>query len=408
MIRRLLIRLVLLALIGAVAVAAWLGYEYRQYRDAPILAASSDAPLRFDVRRGESGRALASTLQGVGVTVPDWKLALAWRLRGDGAQLKAGSYEFTQPLTLEGLLDQLVVGQPDKQRTLTLVDGLTFAQYRALLSNAPGLVAASAGLTGEQILQAIGSDQHHPEGWFAPDTYQYSEGSSDLDLLARAHALQKQRLAQAWDGRDPTLPLTSPYQLLTLASIVEKETGQEADRGLVAGVFTNRLRIGMMLQSDPTTIYGLGERFDGNLRRRDLRADTPYNTYTRNGLTPTPIAMPGRASLEAVAHPADTKALYFVARGDGSSHFSPDLDGHNRAVNRYQRPGQRPPPAPPAAPAVAGGSTTPTPNANSISNATPTPTSPATTTTTATPSPAGPTVPEPAPPPALPTPRATP
>lgn len=337
MIRRLLIRLFLLAFIVIVAAAGWLGYEYRQYREAPVLVASADAPLRFDVRRGDSGRMLSATLQGVGVPVPDWKLALAWRLRGDSAQLKAGSYEFTGPLTLEGLLDQLVVGQPDKQRTLTLVEGLTFGQYRALLASAPGLVAASTGLSGEQILQAIGSTEKHPEGWFAPDTYHYSEGSSDLELLARAHALQKQRLAQAWDGRDPKLPLTSPYQLLTLASIVEKETGQEADRGLVAGVFTNRLRIGMMLQSDPTTIYGLGDSFDGNLRRRDLRADTPYNTYTRPGLPPTPIAMPGTAALRAALNPPTTDYLYFVARGDGYSSFSRTLDEHNRAVARYIR-----------------------------------------------------------------------
>ena len=342
-IRRLLIRLFLLALVVTLAAAGWLGLEYRRYHDTPVLDASPEAPVRFDVRRGDFGRALATTLNGAGVAVPDWKLALAWKLRGDGAQLKAGSYAFTEPLTLEALLDQLVTGQPDRQLSLTLVEGQTFIQYRSLLATAPGLIAASAGLTGEQVLQKIGSAEKHPEGWFAPDTYHYVEGSTDLELLARAHTLQKQRLAQAWDGRDPKLPLTSAYQMLVLASIVEKETGHEPDRGLVAGVFTNRLRIGMMLQSDPTTIYGLGETFDGNLRRRDLRADTPYNTYTRSGLTPTPIAMPGRASLEAVAHPSETKALYFVARGDGSSHFSPDLDGHNRAVNRYQRQGQRPP-----------------------------------------------------------------
>lgn len=358
--RRFLVRLFVLMLVAGLALAGWLTYEYRRYRQAPVLAAATDMPVSFDVRRGESGRTLASTLQDAGVAVADWRLALAWRWRGDGARIKAGHYAFTEPVSLEGLLDQLVTGQPDRQRSLTLVEGQTFAQYRAVLATAPGLAQASAGLSGEQIMQRIGSQASHPEGWFAPDTYHYVEGSSDLDLLARAHLLQQQRLAEAWDGRDPAVPLVEPYQMLVLASIVEKETGQAADRGLVAGVFTNRLRIGMMLQSDPTTIYGLGERYDGNLRRRDLRADTPYNTYTRVGLTPTPIAMPGRAALAAVARPQKTEALYFVARGDGSSHFSPDLDGHNRAVNRYQRQGQRPtppalaqPPSPATAPATA-------------------------------------------------------
>ena len=346
--RRFLTRLFLLALIAAVGLAGWLGYEYHQYRQAPVFAASQ-APVSFAVRRGESGRALAATLQAAGIRVPDWKLALAWRLRGDSNQLKAGNYEFKEAVSLEGLLDQLVIGQPDKQWSLTLVEGQTFAQFRALLATAPGLVQASAGLSGEQILERIGSDQKHPEGWFAPDTYNYVEGSSDLDLLARAHTLQKQRLNEAWNGRTAAAVVTSPYGMLTLASIVEKETGHEPDRGLVAGVFSNRLRIGMMLQSDPTTIYGMGDSFDGNLRRRDLRTDTPYNTYTRGGLTPTPISMPSRASLQAVANPEQTRALYFVARGDGTSHFSDDLPGHNRAVNRYQRQGQRPAAETPAA-----------------------------------------------------------
>lgn len=333
--RRLLIRLFLIALIVAVGLAGWAGYEYRQYQEAPVIREGST--VQFDIRRGEGGRSLAATLGSAGVVIPDWRLGLIWRLRGDSPSIKAGTYEFTGPVTLQRLFDELTIGQPDKQLSIALIEGQTFAQYRALLAEAPGLKPASAGLSDREILAKIGADATHPEGWFAPDTYRYTVGSTDLDLLGRAYQLQKQRLAQAWDERDPSLPLKSPYQLLTLASIVEKETGHQPDRGLVAGVFTNRLRVGMMLQSDPTTIYGMGDKFDGNLRRRDLRTDTPYNTYTRGGLTPTPIAMPGRAALAATARPDDTRALYFVARGDGSSHFSNDLAGHNRAVNRYQR-----------------------------------------------------------------------
>jgi UPF0755 protein len=186
-------------------------------------------------------------------------------------------------------------------------------------------------------MEKLGLPGRHPEGRFYPDTYTFAKGSSDLKVLLRAlHAMDKQ-LAQAWQARAADSPLKTPEDLLILASIVEKETGQASDRPMVASVFSNRLRIGMMLQTDPTVIYGLGERFDGNLRRRDLLADTPWNTYTRHGLPPTPIAMPGKASLLAAAQPASSRALYFVARGDGSSQFSDNLDAHNRAVNKFQR-----------------------------------------------------------------------
>ena len=188
-----------------------------------------------------------------------------------------------------------------------------------------------------ELLKAVGASESHPEGLFAPDTYVFDPGSSDLDLLRNAYRAQASRLAEAWAQRDPAVPLKTPYEALILASIVEKETGQASERGLVAGVFVNRLRRSMLLQTDPTVIYGLGERFDGNLRRRDLLADTPWNTYTRGGLPPTPIAMPGKASLLAAVQPAQTRALYFVAKGDGASHFSESLEEHNRAVNRYQR-----------------------------------------------------------------------
>ena len=194
-------------------------------------------------------------------------------------------------------------------------------------------------MTPAQIMSALGRPGVAPEGRFFPDTYLYAKNSGELAVLREALQLMDKRLAAAWDARAPGLPLKSPDEALILASLVEKETGQAADRAEIAGVFINRLKRGMRLQTDPSVIYGLGEAFDGNLRRRDLSTDTPFNTYTRAGLPPTPIAMPGKASLMAAVQPADTQSLYFVARGDGSSHFSPTLDEHNRAVNKYQRGG---------------------------------------------------------------------
>jgi UPF0755 protein len=219
------------------------------------------------------------------------------------------------------------------------IEGWTLRQLRAELAKSPSLKPTTAGLSDGQLMAALGAPGMPAEGRFFPDTYVYSRGVSDLTVLRRAHRSMQLRLAEVWAERMPDLPLKSADELLTLASIVEKETGRAADRALVAGVFINRLRIGMPLQTDPTVIYGLGPAFDGNLRKRDLLADTPFNTYTRGGLPPTPIALPGMASLRAAVRPQATKALYFVARGDGSSVFSETLAEHNRAVNRYQRGG---------------------------------------------------------------------
>lgn len=301
-------------------------------------------PVDLEIERGTVGPALARSLQSQGFDVPAWTLSVALRLRGDAPRIKAGLYDFQQAPTLKGLLDRLTRGDP-AQREFALIEGWNFRQVRQALAKQPELKPLTAGLSDTQILQAIGASHDHPEGLFAPDTYAWVKGSSDLDLLQRAYRQQNKRLEQVWSQRQrpPEGPaLDSPYQALILASIIEKETGRASDRGRIAGVFTNRLRIGMRLQSDPTTIYGLGESFDGNLRRRDLQADTPWNTYTRAGLPPTPIAMPGRAALRAALAPEPTSALYFVARGDGSSEFSNDLDAHNRAVARYQK-SRRPP-----------------------------------------------------------------
>jgi UPF0755 protein len=262
-----------------------------------------------------------------------------FRWSGQAKQIRAGSYEVHAGITPRSLLDKMVRGDQVLEQ-LRLIEGWNWRQVRAALAAAPALKPTIAAMSDEQVMAALGQPGVAPEGRFFPDTYAYSRGVSDLTVLKRAHAAMQRRLADAWSKRVPELPLKSADEALILASIVEKETGTPADRRRVAAVFVNRLRAGMPLQTDPTVIYGLGEAFDGNLRKRDLTADTPFNTYTRGGLPPTPIAMPGAASLQAALNPAPVKSLYFVSRGDGSSEFSDDLDAHNRAVNKYQRGGK--------------------------------------------------------------------
>jgi len=288
------------------------------------------------VEPGTSAKGVAEQAVSAGVlTSPQW--LYGWfRLSGQARQIKAGSYELSGTVTPRSLLAKLVRGD-EALRSVTLVEGQTFRQLRQILQKEELLVHDTQGLDANLIMQKLGRPGLHPEGRFYPDTYAYTKGSSELALLGRALRAMDHHLLAAWQMRAPDSPLKTPDDLLTLASIVEKETGQSADRPLVAAVFVNRLRLGMMLQTDPSVIYGLGERFDGNLRKRDLLADTPWNTYTRAGLPPTPIAMPGKASLLAAAQPANSRALYFVARGDGSSQFSETLDAHNRAVNQFQR-----------------------------------------------------------------------
>jgi UPF0755 protein len=259
-----------------------------------------------------------------------------FRWSGQARKIRAGSYEVERGVTPRSLLNKMVRGD-EVMATVRLIEGWTFKQFRAELARAPDLKQATAAMSEAELMAALGAPGIAAEGRFYPDTYAFSKGASDLAVLKRAYRAMKQQIDLAWAERPPNTPLRSADEALTLASIVEKETGAAKDRGLVAGMFNNRLRIGMPLQTDPTVIYGLGDRFDGNLRKKDLLADTPYNTYTRAGLPPTPISMPGRASLLAAVKPDATKALYFVARGDGSSQFSESLTDHNRAVNQYQR-----------------------------------------------------------------------
>ena len=324
--RRLLIVGLLIAGALAGAGAWWLNQP---------LALNADR-VDLSIEPGTSPRGVAQAVLEAGVDVHPAPLFWWFRLSGDARQIRAGSYELERGVTPRSLLRMLVRGE-EALRSVTLVEGWNWRQVRQALSRAEQLKHDSQNLSDDQIMSRLGRAGIPAEGRFFPDTYTYAKGSSDLAVLQRALHAMDRKLDAAWAQRAPDTPLKTPEQALILASIVEKETGKPADRALIAGVFVNRLRIGMMLQTDPTVIYGLGEAFDGNLRKRHLQSDTPWNTYTRAGLPPTPIAMPGQASLLAAVQPATTKALYFVARGDGTSQFSASLDEHNRAVNQFQR-----------------------------------------------------------------------
>lgn len=313
---------------AAVAGAWW-------WLDRPL--AIRDAPVELDIEPGTSPRAVAALAVGAGVDTDARWLWTWFRLSGQARQIKAGSYELPAGTTPRSLLGTLTRGDAT-QTTVTLVEGWSLRQIRQALAKVDGLKLEAQELDDEQLMRAVGGNPALPaEGQFFPETYAFAKGSSDVAVLRRAHRAMQKQLMAAWAQRDANSVLRNPQEALILASIVEKETGAAQDRAQISGVFHNRLRIDMPLQTDPTVIYGLGERFDGNLRRVDLRTDTPYNTYTRRGLPPGPIASPGKASLLAAVRPAATPALYFVARGDGSSEFSRTLAEHNRAVDRYQR-----------------------------------------------------------------------
>ena len=324
---RVLLLVALAATVAAVSLAtSWL--------NRPLVLAGETA--EFSVEPGKTSREIADGWVRAGVQTSPFLLYQWFRWSGRARQIRAGSYEIGVGTTPIQLLDKMVRGD-ETLAVVRFIEGWTFRQIRAELARAEGLRPTIAAMSDSDVMTAIGAPGISPEGRFHPDTYAYSKGSTDVALLKRAYRAMAERLAEAWQERDPATPLQSADEALTLASIVEKETGVAADRGRVAGVLLNRLRIGMPLQTDPTVIYGLGTAFDGNLHKRDLLTDGPYNSYTRAGLPPTPIAVPGRASLLAAVRPEQTKALYFVSRGDGSSEFSETLADHNRAVNRYQR-----------------------------------------------------------------------
>ena len=297
-------------------------------------------PAAFDIPPGMRFRGAAQRIDESGVAVGRLQFELLARALGRAQDVKAGSYELaTAPTPIE-LLDKLTRGDVT-QADIRFIEGWTFRQLRAALAADAFVKHDTEGLSDAQVLQKLGAAEAHPEGLFFPDTYLFSKGTSDLHVLQRAYRAMQLNLASEWEAREATVPYKTPYEALIMASIVEKETGRAAEREMIAGVLVNRLRAGMLLQVDPTVIYGLGDSFDGNLKKIHLLADGPYNSYTRAGLPPTPIAAAGLASLRAALRPAKTDALYYVARGDGSSVFSRTLEEHNRAVRKYQLNGGR-------------------------------------------------------------------
>jgi UPF0755 protein len=320
---------VLLAALGFAAAVWWL------QQPLPMAASiTADKPLDLTIEPGASARTVAESLSSAGVSLPPIALYAWFRASGQSRDIKAGSYEFTPDTTPRTLVEKLVRGE-QALRSITLVEGWNIRQVLQAVRASPDLKPDLEGLSNADIMALIGYPGRHPEGRFFPDTYRVVKRAPASSVLRAAAQAMDQRLAEAWTQRHPDSPLRTPEEALILASIVEKETALESDRGRVAGVFNNRLRIGMRLQTDPTVIYGLGDAFDGNLRRIHLQTDSPYNTYVRAGLPPTPIAMPGRASLMAAVRPEPTNAMYFVARGDGSSQFSATLEEHNAAVRRF-------------------------------------------------------------------------
>ena len=323
-------RITLLALVAASLFVGWFAYHVQDPVQIPI------TPYELSIKPGSSLRTVAKQLVGAGALHDAWSFILLSRLMGYSSSLKAGDYELAESISPWQLLKRVTNGDVN-QSEIRFIEGWTFSQLRKTLNENPALQHDTAGLTDFQVMQLIGASETMAEGLFSPDTYYFVRGNSDVAILKRAYHAMQNNLNTAWTGRATNLPLTDSYQALILASIVEKETGREGDRTNVAGVFINRLRIGMRLQTDPTVIYGLGDKFDGNLRKKDLLTDQEYNTYTRSGLPPTPIALPGMASIQAALNPAKTSSLYFVGKGNGESHFSSNLTDHNRAVSKYQR-----------------------------------------------------------------------
>lgn len=315
------------------ACAAFLIFWARQ----PILDAQSP-PMEFSIKPGSSVRGASRQIAEAGIPVQPWLLELLARVTGKSGRIKAGTYAVQPGVTPMRLVERLARGEFAKE-SVVVIEGWTFRQMRQAIDAQPGLTHDTMGLSEKALMAKVAPEFERAEGLFFPSTYVYAKGSSDLQIYRQAHSMMMKKLDEEWARRESGLPYKSPYEALIMASIVEKETGQKSERAMIAGVFVNRLRQGMMLQTDPTVIYGMGDAFKGNIHKRDLLSDTPYNTYTRAGLPPTPIALPGLASLTAALQPAKTDALYFVSRGDGTSQFSSNLSDHNQAVTRYQLKG---------------------------------------------------------------------
>ena len=319
-------------LLVLLTVAAATGFFY--WAGEPIT--TEGEPIEFTIPAGSSVGTAAQQIAKAGAPVNPFLFSMLARVSQQASKIKAGAYELKPDTTPRALIGQLVRGE-FAQESLTIIEGWTFRQMRQAMAASKSLKHDTADLSDKDLMAQISTEYNSPEGLFFPDTYLFAKGSSDMHIFKQAHNLMLSRLAAAWEKRDASLPYKTPYEALVMASIVEKETGQKSERSMIAGVFVNRLKHGMMLQTDPAVIYGMGDNFSGNIRKKDLETDTPYNTYTRTGLPPTPIALPGVESLAAALGPAKTEALYFVSRGDGTSKFSDNLNDHNKAVNQYQR-----------------------------------------------------------------------
>jgi len=331
---RLLRTLLVLGIVGALGAGGWLAYFALTPVEVP------PGSRQFNVGQGKSLKSIAGQFAQAGLISERWSFIALARGLGVAEEIKAGSYEVADRVTPQRLLNKIVRGE-FSQAEIRFTEGWTLRQVRLVLNEHPSVKHDTVAMTDTEVLQQVGPAEKSLEGWIFPDTYRFSVGTSDLTLLRQAYQKMQSALTQHWGQRATKLPLRNAYDALILASIVEKETGRNDEREMVAAVFVNRLKRGMRLQTDPSIIYGMGDKFDGNLRRRDLVADGIYNTYTRAGLPPTPIAMPGDASIRATLNPAQAPVLYFVSRGDGSHQFSSTLIEHNQAVNKYQRPRAR-------------------------------------------------------------------
>ncbi|HBA08701.1 MAG TPA: endolytic transglycosylase MltG [Methylotenera mobilis] len=319
----------LICFIAALLMVGWLVY----YAIAPLKLQPSSQEVVIAPNSGL--RSIANQLVAQGVLREPWRFVLIAKLLNKEQYLQAGSYTLNKNISPYQLLLSLNYGKAT-QGSVTFIEGRTFAQMREKLANNDAVKQTITSLSDREIMQLLGSTYNAPEGLFFPDTFYFNRHTTDIALLKISYDAMQAKLDKAWQNREENLPYKNSYEALIMASIVEKETGKASERPMIAGVFINRMRFGMRLQTDPTVIYGMGLQFNGNIRKKDLLTDTPYNTYTRSGLPPTPIAMPGIAAIEAALHPAKTKALYFVGKGDGSHAFSNDLNEHNRAVVRYQ------------------------------------------------------------------------
>jgi UPF0755 protein len=329
---KLIKRLISWSLLGFVLVVGILTYQLLDFQHGEV---NLQEPRVFLIKSGSNIKIIAQDLTMQKIIEDPWLFILLAKLKGVETRVRAGEYQLESGQTPDDLIEVFVSGS-SIQYSFTVIEGWSFRQMLDAMARDPIIEHQLEDKTNEEIMRLIGYPDQHPEGMFFPDTYRFPKGTSDIDFLRRAYQVMQQHLEREWNQRESDLPLKSSYEALILASIIEKETGAGFERPLIAGVFTERLKRNMRLQTDPTVIYGLGESFDGDIRFRDLKKDTPYNTYLRAGLTPTPIALPGLDSIRAALHPAKTKALYFVSKGDGTHHFSETLEEHNAAVKRYQ------------------------------------------------------------------------